>query len=125
MSTVEEMYGPQHDAVETLITRVAALTADETKRLDATIALAWDTAWYTAWAVAVRTTLAVAVKHNRHIGMNTAVDATRGVAVDAVRALIVRDLITPDGVTQAHYDLLTGPWATVIGKVHPDDEATT
>jgi hypothetical protein len=34
----------------------------------------------------------------------------------------VRDLI--DEATdwnQAAYDLLTGPWASVIGPVHPDD----
>jgi hypothetical protein len=33
----------------------------------------------------------------------------------------VRDLIGSYGFTQAHYDLLTGPWARVIGPAHPDD----
>jgi hypothetical protein len=37
--------------------------------------------------------------------------------------LAVRDLIGQHGFTQAHYNLLTEPWATVIGPVHPDDEA--
>ena len=42
-------------------------------------------------------------------------------ARDSATALAVRDLIGQHGFTQAHYDTLTGPWATVIGKVHPDD----
>jgi hypothetical protein len=42
-------------------------------------------------------------------------------ARDAAEALVVRDLIGRRGFTQAHYDLLTGPWAKVIGPVHPDD----
>jgi hypothetical protein len=52
-------------------------------------------------------------------------DATWGAAWDAAgaatRALVVRDLIGQRGLTQEHYDVLTGPWATVIGRVHPDD----
>lgn len=38
-------------------------------------------------------------------------------ARDAALALVVRDLISKE-----HYDLLTGPWAQVIGPAHPDDE---
>ena len=52
-------------------------------------------------------------------------DAARYAAVaaawDAAGALAMRDLIGQHGFTQAHYDLLTGPWRTVIGPVHPDD----
>jgi hypothetical protein len=33
---------------------------------------------------------------------------------------VVRDLIGAQ-FTQAHYDALTGPWAAVVGKAHPDD----
>ena len=43
-------------------------------------------------------------------------DAARGAAWDAAWALVVRDLIST-----ARYDTLTRPWASVIGKVHPDD----
>ena len=44
-----------------------------------------------------------------------------GAAWGAARGLVVRDLIGKHRFTKAHYDLLTQPWATVIGKVHPDD----
>ena len=43
-------------------------------------------------------------------------DAARGAARDAARGLVTRDL-----VSAAHYALLAKPWASVIGKVHPDD----
>ena len=43
-------------------------------------------------------------------------------AGDAAWALVVRDLIDPDTPwTQDAYDALTGPWATAIGPVHPED----
>ena len=48
-------------------------------------------------------------------------DAARDAAGAAAGALVVRDLIGQHGFTQEHYDLLTAPWATVIGRVHPDD----
>ena len=44
--------------------------------------------------------------------------------VKAALALAIRDLIGQDGLTQTLYDTLTRPWASVIGPVHPDDEAT-
>jgi hypothetical protein len=37
-------------------------------------------------------------------------------------ALAVRPLIGQYGFTQHDYDVLTGPWRTVIGPLHPDDE---
>jgi hypothetical protein len=48
-------------------------------------------------------------------------DAARAAARDAAWALAVRDLIGQHGFTQAHYDLLTEPWRTVIGPIHPED----
>ena len=38
-----------------------------------------------------------------------------------VWGLVVRDRIGRSGFEQEHYDVLTKPWASVIGKVHPDD----
>ena len=38
-----------------------------------------------------------------------------------VRALMLRDIIGQYGFTQEHYDVLTYPWAHIIGPVHPDD----
>jgi hypothetical protein len=63
---------------------------------DAALAAAWDSAW------------------------DSAQDAALDAAWDAARALVVRDLIGQ--YAQDHYDLLTRPWASVIGPVHPDDK---
>ena len=43
-------------------------------------------------------------------------------AWDAAGALLCRDLIGQT-FTQAHYDLLTGPWRAAVGPIHPDDAA--
>lgn len=56
--------------------------------------------------------------------LDAAWDAAWDAARDAARALVVHDLIG-DRFTQAHYDLLTRPWASVIGPVHPDDQPVT
>lgn len=47
--------------------------------------------------------------------------AARDAARDAAGALVVRDLVGQHGLTQAHYDTLTGPWASALGPAHPDD----
>ena len=54
---------------------------------DAARAAAWDAAWYAAW------------------------DAARDAARAAAWALVVRDLITTE-----QFDLLTGPWVSVMGR---------
>lgn len=41
--------------------------------------------------------------------------------VEAIRALMLRDLIGQHELTRAHYDLITRPWAVTFGAVHPDD----
>ena len=64
---------------------------------DAAWAAAWDAAWDAAWAAA----------------WAAAWDA----AWDAARALVVRDLIPADV-----YRALVGPWASVMGWPHPDDD---
>lgn len=46
-----------------------------------------------------------------------------GAAGDAAAALSARDLIGQGGFTKTHYNMLIGPWATVIGIAHPDDIA--
>lgn len=58
----------------------------------------------------------------RHLGVETEAAAAHA-ATDAVRGLVARDLIsTIEGeFGQAEYDLLTWPWRSVIGPVHPDD----
>jgi hypothetical protein len=120
-----DTFGANWEHIVALVRRAAVLTADEANRLFAAGASAWadarvgraaaraaawvdarDAAWDATWDAAVVATWDVAVV----------------AAGDATRALAVRDLIGQHGFTQEHYDLLTGPWATVIGPVHPDDE---
>lgn len=49
-------------------------------------------------------------------------EAARESAWGAAEALAVRHLINENTAwNQAAYDLLTGPWRTVIGPIHPDD----
>ena len=52
-------------------------------------------------------------------------DAARGAAGDAARALIVRDLLLTTEKGRRAYTLLTRPWAAVIGPVHPGDLSIT
>ena len=95
-----DTFGPQWQPIVVLVRRAAILTSAETKALDAALDAAWDAAWDAARA------------------------AARAAARDAARALVVRDQVG-DTFTQAHYDTLTRPWATVIGPVHPDDAPVT
>ena len=95
-----DTFGPQWQPIVVLVRRAAILTSAEAKALDAARAAARDAAWDAAWA------------------------AARDAARDAARALVVRDQVG-DTFTQAHYDTLTRPWATVIGPVHPDDAPVT
>ena len=94
------VFGPQGEHVAALIERASHLTGDEAQRLGA----AWEAARGAAWdAVSGAARSAV---------WDPVWDAVRSAAA----ALVVRDLISA-----AHYGTLTRPWASVIGKVHPDD----
>ena len=112
-----EVFGPQGEFVAALIERAAGLTRDEAVQLAASRAkaasAAVNDASYAAWDAAEDA--------GREAAAYTAWVAAGGAAGVAARALVVRDLIGSSGFTQAHYDTLTGPWRTVIGKVHPDD----
>ena len=106
--------GPNGREVALLIDRAARLTADEARGLAAAWAAAWDAAWDAAWYAAWDAAWDAA-------WYAAAWDAARGAAWDAARgaagdaawyaagALVVRDLITPK-----QFDLLYGPWRTVI-----------
>ena len=100
-----DTFGPNWEPIVAFVRRVATLTSNEAGQLFA----AWDAA-----RVAARVAAWVAA-------WDAAWDAARGAARGAASGLVVRDLIGQHGFNQAHYDLLTQPWATVIGKVHPDD----
>jgi hypothetical protein len=110
---LSDTFGPQWEPIVALVRRAATLTFNEVWQLVAARDVAWDGARGAAWDAA------------RGAARDAAWDAARGAAWDTARdaawGLVVRDLIGQHGFTQAHYDLLTQPWATVIGKVHPDD----
>jgi hypothetical protein len=112
-----EVFGPQGEHVVRLIDRAASLTRDEAVQLAASRAAAASAAVraasYAAWDAAEDA--------GREAAAYTAWIAAWYAAGVAARALVVRDLIGSSGFTQAHYDLLTGPWRKVIGPVHPDD----
>lgn len=88
-----ETFGPQWKAIVALVRRAAVLNADEAKALYAARPAAWDAAQYAAQCAALH----------------------------AAFALSVRDFIGQHYFTQEHYNMLTRPWAAIIGPVHPDD----
>lgn len=83
--------------------RADALNADRDAAWDADRDASWEAVWRAAWEATIDTT--------NNVSWN---------AASAAVALLCRDLIGTD-FTQAHYDLLTGPWRRVIGPLHPDD----
>ena len=109
--------GPQGAVIAALIERAGQLSVDEAKRLDAARDAAWaagDAAWVAAGVAAWDAVAATRVAA-WDAAWVAAWDAAG--AWDAALGLVARDLISRE-----HYDTLTRPWASVIGKVHPDDE---
>lgn len=122
--------GSQGVQVAALIERCATLTEDDVRRLDA----AWDAAlyatWDATWSAARGAAWGAAWPADRDAAWEAAWEAARGTALDAawitardaVRGLLLRDLIGQrPGWDQGAYDLLTGPWRQVIGPLHPGD----
>ena len=111
-----QVFGPNGERVAAIVDRASRLTADEVDRLDA----AWDAARDAAGAAARAAARAAAWAAAWDAALAAAWDAARDAARDAAwaaaraaaRASIaetVRDLITPE-----QYELLAGPWNTVI-----------
>ena len=118
-----DTFGPQWQPIVVLVRRAAILTSAEAKALDA----ARDPAWAAARDAALdaaRAATRAATRAAWDAARAAARAAARDAALDAARALVVRDQVG-DTFTQAHYDTLTRPWATVIGPVHPDDAPVT
>jgi hypothetical protein len=124
-TNMAEWFGPQWQPIVDLVRSIATLDMGQIERL----AAAWDAARYAARYAARAAALDAAWDAARYAARYAALDAARAAARDAARdaaryaawALTVRDLIGTHGFTQDHYNLLTGPWATTIGRVHPDD----
>lgn len=89
--------GPNGEAVAALIERAGRLTQEEFERLSAAWSAAESAAESAAWSSA----------------RSAALSAGRSAVSWAARALIVRDLISPE-----QFDTLYDPWASVIGDTH-------
>ena len=101
-----ETFGPQWREIVALVRAVSGATQQQIVDLAAAWDAAWDAAGAAAWDAAG----------------DAAWAAAWAAARDAARALTIRDLISTNGYTQAHYDLLTGPWRQVMGPLHADDD---
>ena len=118
-----DTFGPQWQPIVVLVRRAAILTSAEAKALDAARTAARAAARDAALDAA-RDAARAATRAATRAAWDAARAAARDAALDAARALVVRDQVG-DTFTQAHYDTLTRPWATVIGPVHPDDAPVT
>jgi hypothetical protein len=121
-------FGPQWREIVDQVRAISGATPAQIKRLDA----AWDAAGaardaaWDAWdaARAARDAAWNAARDAARAARDAAWDAwdaAQDAAWDAAGALSVRDLISEDGFTQEHYDILTGPWRKAIGPLHADD----
>ena len=129
-----DTFGPQWEAIVALVRRAAVLTSGEAEQLqaaqDPAMDAAWaakrvaaqDGVWDAAWSAARDAAWEAAWAAVWYAAWDAARAAVWDAVWAAVWALTVRDLIGQHGFTQDHYDLLTGPWRSVIGPVHPDDK---
>lgn len=89
--------GPNGEVVEAHIEKCKTVTPEQVDRLNAAVGAArtaaWGAAWDAAWGAA----------------RTAARDAARDAAGNSALALLVRDLITPE-----QFDVLYGPWASVM-----------
>ena len=110
--------GPQGEQVAALIDRAGRLSFEEAYEIVAARAAARDAAWAAAWAAA-----RAAARDAAWVAVRAAAYATAARdAAYATAALTLRDLIgTTPGWDREAYDILTRPWRTVIGPIHPDD----
>lgn len=114
------IYGPNTEAVQSVVDRIPALTEDECKQL----AAVWNAAYYAAddaaWYAAYGAAWGAAMDAAYNAANDAAYDAARGAAWYASRAAILAmvtyDLATDDGpYTIAQRDLLMTPWIEVCG----------
>lgn len=114
------MYGPNTEAVQSIIDRISTLTEDECNRLGA----AWEAAYDASWDAARYAAMDAAWDAGWGAAMGAAWDAAYGAAEgaawyaawDAVLATVTYDFATIDGdYTIAQLDLLMTAWIEVCG----------
>ena len=117
---------PQGEYIVALIGRAKNLTGMEAANLSSVWSDTWCDAWYDArdasWYAAQDAFRSSAWFSAQDVAQYATEYAAGDAAGGAAVALVVRDLISPDGFTQEHYDILTGPWRQIIGPIHPDDD---
>ena len=122
-----ETFGPSWALVVNVIRRVAVLTEDEARSLDAALDAARDAARDAAWdaarAAAWDAARAAARDAAWAAARDAAWDAARDAAWDAARAASVADLVGQHGLTQEHIDKLMAPWVQVLGADWADGVA--
>ncbi len=102
--------GPNGEAVADVIERCKTLTDQQAKHLAAALAAARDAARYAARDAARAAAWAAAWAAARDAAWAATLAATLDAARDAALALLVHDLITVE-----QFDLLYGPWQSVMG----------
>jgi hypothetical protein len=112
--------GPNGEAVAAHIERCRTITPEQAQRLGAARDAARDAAWYAARDAAWYAKSGAA----RDAAWYAASDAAWYAASGAARALVARDLITPE-----QFDTLYGPWASVMTPsnretLNPPEEPT-
>ena len=117
-----DTFGPQALEIVAQIRAMYGLKAEQWDRLAAPWNAAHGAARDAAWSAAHGAARVAAQDAAWSAARSAARNAAQVAAWNAAAALSTRDLIGQHGYTQAHYDLLTGPWRKVVGKIHPDDE---
>ena len=111
-----DRYGPNTAEVERLLERMETITAEEDIALGKAWkgGKAWDAAWDNARGSSRKSDRSDAVSDAWRIIEHLEVwDDDWDAARDAVLALVVRDLIS-----QEDFDVLYGPWASVMEVEH-------
>ena len=110
------IYGPNTEAVQSVIDRISTLTTDEYKQLGAAWNAAYDTAWEAGYDAAWEAVHDAAREADCYAAWEAVYGAANVAARDAVLATVTYDLATINGpYTIAQRDLLLAPWVSVCG----------
>ena len=108
------IYGPNTEAVQSVIDRISTLTTDEYKQLGAAWNAAYDTAWEAGYDAAWEAVHDAAREADCYAAWEAVYGAANVAARDAVLATVTYDLATEEGFyTIAQRDLLLAPWVEV------------
>ena len=108
-----EKYGSQTTEVEALLEKIKTITPEQAKALDAPWDAPWKAVWGAVWTAARgagrEAALEAALEAAWVAVRETAWDAGWVAVWDAVLATVTKDLIS-----QEEFDVLRGPWASVM-----------